>query len=243
MKIVICDDDKDFSTFLESRILSYCRHRNLFVDIVKYNDAKFLLESNIILDNSVIFLDVSMPHIDGIQAGQLISKKYPKSIIVYVSNLIEYAPISHEINNAIRYLLKSNLDATFDECMSYVLQCLNYQNKKVTIHFIEGEIILYRNDILYVDCVGHLITVHFISKKKDPLSTRKYTLNTIHKILGEDLFVRIDQSYIVNMAHIDSFIRYTHGIKCLLNDGTEINVSQRRAKEANRKFFKYKGSI
>lgn len=243
MKIAVVDDERTFRDIMSRKIQQYCEHKNIPASIDHYSNAEALLNVEKSSEYSIIFLDVAMPRINGIDAGRVIANKSPKTFIVYVSGLVNYAPASHEITSAVRYLMKDELEEKFDECMNTVLQRLNYQNKKILIDFTEGEIYIYRHEIVYIDIFRHLLTFHFSSPRCDSFTSRRYTLKSIQMLLGEDLFIRVEKSYLVNMAYIDSFARDAQGHKCVLKDGTSIIVSLRRYKDAKRQYFQYKATL
>jgi DNA-binding LytR/AlgR family response regulator len=243
VNIAICDDERVFREQLYYRVTDFFKIRALEVHIEQFYNATKLLEHDSISEFDIIFLDVAMPNIDGISAGRIIAKKSPKTKIIYVSGLIEHAPASHEIESAMRYIIKEQLDDKFDECMLTVLKQLNYQEKRVQIAFTDGEMRVNVQDVMYVEVLSHVLIFHFIPKSHTELTSRKYSLKEIQEILGSDLFLRVEQSFIVNMAYIEEFAHSEHGYSCRLSDGTSINVSQRRVKEARRIFFAYKGNF
>ncbi len=241
MNIAICDDEHSACIALSDKIKAYCGALNIPVTIGIFRSAIALLKESL-ADYDVIFLDVMMPQVDGIEAGQVISKKSTDTILVYVSSLIDHAPDSLEVGNTIRYLLKERLDEKLGECMTAVLRKLNFQSQKITIDFIEGEMSIFRHEILYVDSLGHLLTLYFSTAKREPLKTRKHTLKDMLTILGEDLFVRIDHSHLVNMSFIDEITNDLQGNKCVFDDGKSLYISQRRFQDVKRQYFLFKGT-
>lgn len=241
MNVAICDDEHSACTLLQDKIKAYCGALNIPVTIGVFRSAIALLKENI-TEYDVIFLDVTMPQVDGIEAGRVISKKSAGTILVYVSGLVDHAPNSFEVGNTIRYLLKDRLNEKFDECMTAVLHKLNFQNQRITIDFTDGEMPIYRHEIVHVDSYGHVLTLYFSSPKREPLSTRKYTLKEMLALLGDDLFARISHSHLVNMSHVDEIANDSQGNKCVFNDGTTLYISQRRSHEFKRQYFLFKGS-
>lgn len=242
MKVAICDDERYHRNILADKVKKYLDSSGIVATVTLHSSASSLLKESI-AQYDLIFLDVSMREIDGLEAGRVIAKKSASTVLVYVSGLIEYAPASHEIDNTIRYLLKSQIDEKFDECMDATLKRLNYQSKKILIDFTQGEMAVYRHEIVYVISFGHVLTFHFTSPKKEPLESRKYALKELVPLLGEDLFVRIDQSCIVNMAHIDDIMKDSQGYRCILTDNTALFISQRRYGDVKRKYYLYTGSL
>lgn len=64
-------------------------------------------------------------------------------------------------------------------------------------------------------------------------SFQTYTsLNALFTLLDEDLFLRVQKSFVVNMAFIDSFF-YDH---IVLKDGTEISISRNKRTELKKQY-------
>lgn len=242
MKTAIVDDERYHRSILAEKVIKYFDALGILATVKLYGSARDLLKEDV-SQFDLIFLDVCMPEIDGLVAGHLIAKKSVHTILVYVSGLIEHAPASLEIDNTIRYIMKNQLDEKFDECMDAILKRFHYQCQKVTIDFTPGELTVYRHEIVHVNSYGHVLTFYFSSPKKEPLESRKYSLKELLPLLGEDLFVRIDQSCIVNMAYIDDILKDSQGYKCVLNDETTFFVSQRRYGDVKRKYYLYAGCL
>ena len=65
MNIVICDDDMDFATTLESQIRSYVAYNDFEVNIQAFYSAKKLLSADL-FNCDALFLDIDMPEITGL---------------------------------------------------------------------------------------------------------------------------------------------------------------------------------
>ena len=107
MNIVICDDDMDFATTLESQIRSYAAYNDFEVNIQTFYSAKTLLSADL-FNCDALFLDIDMPEITGLEAAQLLRADHPDLILIFITGWIEYAPAGYRVN-AFRYLLKKDL--------------------------------------------------------------------------------------------------------------------------------------
>ena len=64
-------------------------------------------------------------------------------------------------------------------------------------------------------------------------------LDEVEKELEDKAFLRIHQSYLVNMKHIVGINRY----EALLNNGIRLKISKDRYKSVKEKFVSYKGEM
>jgi len=107
MNIAICDNDMDFVLKLKACIDDYLARSNLAGVYELFSSPAKLLDADL-LAADVVFLDVDMPEINGIEAAGLLRRKYPDVVLVFVTDYIEYAPAGYRVD-AFRYLLKSRL--------------------------------------------------------------------------------------------------------------------------------------
>ena len=87
MKVGICDDDQRFLSQMEQSMEELKKKYHYEVQIELYSDGKELLEdfeNGIGLD--LIFLDIEMKQVDGIETARKIREKDYHILIVYVSS-------------------------------------------------------------------------------------------------------------------------------------------------------------
>lgn len=167
--------------------------------------------SMFMMGNSVdlVFLDIQMPSINGIEFARNIPKN---TLIIFTTAYSEYALDSYEVE-AIDYLVKpieaDRLKKAVDKAISYHSLLLSEENKSVGN--IEDEYIFVKSDRRYFKV--NLKEILFIEGLKDYVIIQlaeqriitRMNLKTMHELLPKSTFLRINRSYIVNTTHIDSF--------------------------------------
>ena len=94
VKIGVCDDGKNFASFLESTIVEYGKARHILIDVeVWYTGedlCKYLQYKNNI---DILFLDIELVHISGIEVGDYIRNELDNRAmqIIYISGKESYA--------------------------------------------------------------------------------------------------------------------------------------------------------
>ena len=131
VKIVILDDELEFSKILDKKIKEYCARKDLLYDCQIFSSGKTLLEDDL-SSIQVAFLDIDMPEINGLDVAKVLHQRYPEMILVFVTSFIKYAPSGYKVN-AFRYLLKTQLDEELSDCMDDLQEKLYDNNRTIQI--------------------------------------------------------------------------------------------------------------
>ncbi len=105
-RIAICDDEEYFRNREKKLIEQYMGKRKYDCLIDLYASGEKLLErTDTDMPYDVIFLDISMEEMDGLQTAGRIRKLSENVYIVFVTAYITYALDGYKVG-AVRYLLK-----------------------------------------------------------------------------------------------------------------------------------------
>lgn len=157
----------------------------------------------------LIFLDINMPGINGIEFARSIPKH---TLIIFTTAYSQYALDSYEVD-AIDYLVKPIDTAKFRKAVNkaIIYHSLLINEDKKNVGYIEEEYILVKSDRKYFKV--SLEDILFVEGLKDYVIIQmenqriisRMRLKTIHDLLPSKIFFRINKSYIVNKKHIESF--------------------------------------
>ena len=242
MRIAICDDEKVAAEYIGEVLEAYFKEKQLEYSVELYNSGEALMAlRDKILAYDVVFLDVAMPDADGFEVARWIRMFSDKVIIAFITAKINCASKGYNYN-AIRYILKNNnqLEQSIYECMDAVLYRTNYfgVDRKVFIcNQQEKEIIL--NNVMYIESSAHKVKFHIVGKEMDNYITND-KLNNIEKQLSDyNYFIRVHQSYIVNMKYIKKISSY----HIFLYNGVVIGVPKARYKEVKKAILEFKAKL
>jgi len=235
MNIILCDDCKKDMDYLHSLLDEYENKQKEKFTITEFSSGQELCHAKEVLDNcAIVFMDINMEKQDGLKTAVQLKALYPEILIVLVTAYMGYALEGYKVK-ASRFLLKDDLEHTLGECMDSLLDELHRKKRYVEFSFVEGERRLLVDDIFYIETSRH----------KNMFYTKKQTY-TIYKRLDElelELsqygFVRVHQSFLVNMRYIDKISSYV----LRLITGKEISVPKARYQEVKRSFALYKGAV
>ena len=124
------------------------------------------------------------------------------------------------------------------ECMDAILAKMNYVIFKKDIKFSEGRKKIALNQILFIESCLHKLLFH-IMEDQESVYTLYETLDRIEMEYRLYQFIRIHQSYLVNMNHIVSMRRY----EVVLSNGMHLVIPKARYKQAENRFIAYKEEL
>lgn len=239
-RVAICDDEKYFRKSIEKYVRKYLEEKEIAFEIDTFSSGSQLIELGIeIVQYSVIFLDINMDEMDGIITAQRIREYSSEIYIVFVTAYIKYSLEGYKVDAA-RYILKDNinLDESIYECLDTIFKKMNYVVLRKTFKFNECEKTIPIERILYVESKLHRLEFH-IMENELVIYTMYGTLNTLEKEVQGMNFVRVHQSFLVNMKHIKSI-----GVSSVIMDNNqEITIPRARYKDVKKEFVLYKGEI
>lgn len=187
----------------------------------------------------ILFLDVSMEGLNGIELAKRIREHDSHVHIVFVTAFIDYSLEGYKVD-AIRYILKDEelLEKSIYECLDTITQRMDQMEQKMVFDFLEGKKSIKLDDILYVESNLHKLSFH-VQRQAEKIYTMYEKLDHIDLKFRNGHFCRIHKSYLVNLKYVQKIERYA---VTLLNGETAC-VSQPRYKVVRERFICYQGEF
>ncbi|MHC0445776.1 LytR/AlgR family response regulator transcription factor [Flavobacterium sp. 3-218] len=200
-KCIIVDDEPPATRILEN----YIGKVNFLEKVGIFNDSLKALEFLNSHSVDVIFLDIQMPQLTGLQLSKIISKNIK---VIFTTAYPDFALEGFELN-AVDYLLKPISFERFYQAVSK----LNSEPKSETVIapnsldfiFIKTDgknkfQKVFLSDILYVESLQNYVCIH---TSKQQIITHSSLKNVIESLPSTD-FIQIHKSYVVSLQHIES---------------------------------------
>lgn len=230
MKICICDDDRVFHKEVKKFLLPFFGESN--VPLIKdcYSGEELVSYSTSSDSFDIIFLDIEMGNINGIEAAEEIRKYSPDTIIIFISSHRNYVFDAFKCE-ALHYILKPITQTDFDDVFIRALNKYNLYHETFPIKWNHTRANPRISDIMYIESFKRRLLVHTIQKTYHHIGK----ITDAYEQLKTHGFVFVHQGFIVNMHYIQSFSKD----EIILHNGQTVMVSVRKRAEALEIYDKY----
>lgn len=223
MRIIIAEDDPAFAAQMQDYLRRFSEESGQTITVTAYRNGAELLE-HYHGDGDLLLLDVDMPGMNGIAAAKAIRRTDPQVLIIFVTNLAQYAIRGYEVN-ALDYVLKPISYYDLSMKLRQALRILRRNEEHSILLNQEGELLrVPLSHLYYVESYSHQLCYHTTEGEVRLTTTR--TLTALEEELCPHGFVRCHKGYLINLRYVDAI----RSSSVLLN-GAEIPVSRSRKKE------------
>ena len=197
-KIAIVEDQEETRESLNRFVRQYAQEQGLQVEISLITDGAEIAE-HYTPGFDIIFMDVEMPRLDGFGAAEAIRAADADVVLVFVTNMAQYAIRGYEVD-ALDYVLKPVNYYQFCTKLSRAIQRVQRRRGgQVVLQLAGGGIqLLDTADIYYLETHSRMLYYH---TSKGEFAARA-SLQSAEKQLAEYHFVRCNQCYLVNLAYV-----------------------------------------
>ena len=197
LKIAIVEDDKFCSEQISDYVKRFSEENQTPVQVTLYHDGMDIADGyKPIYD--LIFLDIEMPLLDGMTAAERIRELDPEVLLIFITNLAQYAIRGYSVN-ALDYILKPVKYAAFAMKLQKARRILEKRESRSLLLSADG---VSRkvpvSAIRYVEVLNHQLVYH--TEEGDFREFK--SLRQLESELGEG-FARCNHCYLVNLRYVD----------------------------------------
>lgn len=224
IRIAICEDSKTDQKILHNLLKHVTRERKVESFITTFACGEELLTNYRSDQFDLVFMDIFMNGLNGMDVGREIRKKDVDVEIVFCTSSTDFALESYEIF-PLGYLLKPYDIDRISNIMDFYLQKRPYVPRKCLVLSIrDRDYRLNYKDIIYVESVDKVVIFHTVNDGDVRLYEK---LGNIQDHINDGRFLRCNQSYLINMDYIikrDNF-------DFVMTDGSLIPIRKRQRKQ------------
>lgn len=150
----------------------------------------------------IIFLDIMMPLLSGMDTAREIRQRDKAVKIVFLTSSPEYALESYSVK-ASGYILKPVSDEKLSEVLNDCNAALKEEPEHLLLKSIHGYHKIYLHVIEYIEAQNKRVV--FFLKSGQSLMITEPLYSFENKLLAKDGFFKCHRSYIVSMLYVNSF--------------------------------------
>lgn len=229
--IAICEDDRIFIKRLKELIEAYFKSNDYEATIDMFFDGEDLIkeveEEKTRYD--LIFLDIDMPKMNGIEAGKTLREKDKDFILVFLTSLDEEVYKVFELDT-FRFVRKSHFDKEIKPVLDAAYKRLLENARGYDFKITEGMIKLSLPDILYFNIVNRKVNVNTLT---DSYAITNMSFKEIEEMFSMKGFISIYKGMIVSIRAIRRIDKDT----IELDNGDRLPVSRYKMPEVKKAFL------
>ncbi len=233
IKIAIVEDEHAYAMQLQEYLHTYEKENGEVFEISLFSDGDEIVHKyKPIYD--IILMDIEMKFMDGMSAAEEIRKVDTEVVIIFITNMPQYAIRGYAVE-ALDYVLKPISYFAFSQRLNRAIGRIKKRiSKTISINIKGGTVRLDVANITYVESQGHTLIFHTTGAEYEASGTMK----ELEKDLESLNFYRANKGYLINLAHVD-------GIKdaCAVVRGEALLISRSRKKDFMEMLTRYWGEV
>ncbi|MDE7224156.1 MAG: LytTR family DNA-binding domain-containing protein [Acetatifactor sp.] len=230
--IGICDDEQAFATELEEMIRQYARETGTELRTILFHNGRELIDSDKI-ELDLIFLDIQMDIMSGLEAAKRIRAKDEKVSIIFLTSLTKYALAGYEYQ-AVNYIIKPIKYMRLKRELDRWLEKYRREDRRsILVTNEDGHHRVELSTLYYLETYNRNVKLH--TNDGEIISYKK--MKELEAELENAHFIRCHSGYLVNPF----FVKRVDKLEITLTDGESIPISQPRRKLVMEKLADYWG--
>lgn len=203
IKVAICEDSEVERKLLQKIVDVLMKERGLDFYIDTFEEGEELINGYSNHPFDLIFLDIMMSGLDGIETGRQVRRLDSNVEIVYCTASEDFAIAAYEIH-AMGYLLKPYEPGRIGAVIDYYVQ-KHPQNEQnfLEVKFRRKSVIIPYNDIIYMESDNKVVYIYTITRGNVKVYNK---LDVLEEQISQKRFLRCHQSYLVNLQHVAGLV-------------------------------------
>lgn len=197
LNIAIVEDDAASAKLLERYVQKYFQETGDAYRLELFSDGLQFI-SDYIGNANVVFMDIEMPHLDGMTTAKKLRAIDSTVSLIFVTNMAKYALKGYEVD-ALDFMLKPVEYFNFSLKMDKAVRIQKkYSDASFLVETADGAVKLNVSEIMYVESDRHFVIYH---TESGDYRTRA-TMTETEARLAPKGFARAANSYLVSLAHV-----------------------------------------
>ncbi|MDO4166936.1 MAG: LytTR family DNA-binding domain-containing protein [Eubacteriales bacterium] len=239
LKIAICDDNEIERMILKKMLQGILQEMHQEVMLIEFSSGEKLQRNFSRGDYDIIFLDIRMRGLNGIETGKAIRLKDARVELVFATSSNEFLQEGYEVH-ALAYLLKPYDVEKVRETFSYYFSKNQIETSENDFEFLkfsvqQKEICLRQKEISLLESEGRIVMIHH----GEDVYRVYARLSEMENRLDMKIFLRCNQSYIINVAYVDGVVDYDF----YMQSGDMIPIRKRDKKDIVQKYYQKRSEL
>ena len=211
LRVAVVEDETEYRGLIQEMVGRYAKEYDLQIQTTAFPDGRELVQN-------YHKFDILLMDIDGMEAAQKIRELDKEVVIVFITNMAQYAIKGYEVD-ALDFILKPLNYYTFSMRFTRAVgRVKNREGKRICLNLPDGAKFLDSREIYYVEIQNRMLHYH----TKAGVFTIRGALKDVQEELEDWHFAKCNQCYLVYLKYV-SEIRKNIAVV----SGDELEISRR----------------
>lgn len=226
-RIGVCDDEQILARRLKSQLERIFSEKSADAGVSIFLSGEALLEKADELD--IVFLDIDMPGMDGIESGMRLRRRNPSCRVIMVSGMEHRMKEGYRVG-ANRFVTKPIDPKELEEAVDFLL--MQEPGRKEIRLFLNNQAFrLRQSQIEFLEAYNGYTVIH-VGKQ---LFRQEENLKHFLDELDPRVFAQISRKHIVNLSKVS----HTNLKDSLDISGQSLTISRRQREDFKKKYISY----
>jgi DNA-binding LytR/AlgR family response regulator len=233
IKIAIVEDEASYARQLQDFLEQYEKDHEESFQVSVYSDGDEIVHKYK-AQFDIILMDIEMKFMDGMSAAEEIRKVDSEVMIIFITNMAQYAIRGYAVD-ALDYVLKPVSYFAFSQRLGRAIgRMKKRETKMIAISIKGGTVRLDAANIYYIESQGHNLIFYTTTGVYEAVGT----MRDAEERLTQLNFFRGNKGYLINLSHVE-------GIRdgCAIVKGKHLLLSRARKKVFMEALTRYWGEV
>ena len=217
LHIAIVEDEQQYSQQLQEYIQRYAQEHELECSVKVFGDGTQVLDQYT-GEFDIILLDIEMPQMNGMEAATRIRQMDRDVVLMFVTNMIQYAINGYEVG-ALDFVLKPVNYYTFSIRFTRAIErARERESGQVLLNMPDRVLRMDTHPICYIEIRDRVLHYHTEIGE----FVLRGTMQAVEKELERYHFMRCNHWYLVNLRHVTEIRK-----DVVVVAGNELEISRR----------------
>ena len=232
IKVAVVEDNKVDQNRILNYLMQYQEENNIVIDTTVFNDGSLFIQ-DYQANWDIVFLDIEMPGLDGMTTAEKIRAVDTKVIIIFVTNMVQYAIKGYEVD-ALDFVIKPVEYPLFAMKFRKSISMIStHTTKAITLKQGAGYRKIDISGIYYAVVYNHKLQIHLSNETVEGYGS----ITELESKISDIGFSRCNNGCLVNMGNIKKIDKDT----VYMLNGDELAISRGHKQDFQKDFARFLG--
>ncbi|MBS7008499.1 LytR/AlgR family response regulator transcription factor [Anaerostipes sp.] len=232
MRVALIDDETEYLHRMTEYCNEFYKQKNLQLDLSVFHSGESFLDSFQKSSYAIVFMDIYMKGMGGIEAAQNLRKKDSECILIFLTSSPDFMPDAFSCH-AFEYITKPFTKDRVFQVLEDVLRIMPPVSRFIEILSERKKVPILLSDVMSVISDGHYLEITLADNSS--LRSRMTAGNFLNLTDNDPRFLSVNKGVILNADYINRIENHC----CTLENGAKFPIRVRKRRQIEEEVRNY----